>query len=178
MKHACYLCIEIIYLDDLLSFLASSGASQRIAAAMDDETSAIEGAMTTALRRVGLYNMTTSFTWLLQYHEEEQLYNETSAAISSGHVSKKKKKKISAAGAIPTSSSSVTAPQLCYHGDMEWLNYTVSIKYLPNLSNIYQSFHCIKLEKVTVCIIQNIVVMVDIGRWRAGVVHSYCIIVF
>lgn len=42
--------------DDLLSFLASSGASHRIAAAMDDETSAIEGAMTTALRRVGLHN--------------------------------------------------------------------------------------------------------------------------
>ena len=39
-------------LDDLLSFLASSGASHRITAAMDDETSAIEGAMTTALRRV------------------------------------------------------------------------------------------------------------------------------
>lgn len=62
------MCIEVIIiitLDDLLSFLASSGASQRIAAAMDDETSAIEGAMTTALRRVGLYNMATLFTWLL-----------------------------------------------------------------------------------------------------------------
>jgi len=38
-------------LDELLSFLASSGASHRIAV-MDDETAAIEGAMTTALRRV------------------------------------------------------------------------------------------------------------------------------
>lgn len=37
--------------DELLSFLASSGASHRIAV-MDDETAAIEGAMTTALRRV------------------------------------------------------------------------------------------------------------------------------
>ena len=45
----------VILSDDLLSFLASSGASHRIAAAMDDETSAIEGAMTTALRRVCLH---------------------------------------------------------------------------------------------------------------------------
>jgi len=50
--------------DDLLSFLASSGASHRIAAAMDDETSAIEGAMTTALRRVGYLSVDTT-NWLL-----------------------------------------------------------------------------------------------------------------
>ena len=51
-------------LDDLLSFLASSGASHRIAAAMDDETSAIEGAMTTALRRVSYLSVDMT-NWLL-----------------------------------------------------------------------------------------------------------------
>jgi len=40
-----------VFTDELLSFLASSGASHRIAV-IDDETAAIEGAMTTALRRV------------------------------------------------------------------------------------------------------------------------------
>ena len=50
-----FLMFGVTVSDDLLSFLASSGASHRIAAAMDDETSAIEGAMTTALRRVGLH---------------------------------------------------------------------------------------------------------------------------
>lgn len=102
---------------------------------MDDETSAIEGAMTTALRRVGLYKhmILTSLKWLIQYHEEEQMYNEASSMTSSGQVSKKKKKKMSAAtggGGVSTASSNITTPQLCYHGDMEWLCYNMVIYYI------------------------------------------------
>ena len=54
--------------------------------------------------------------------------------VSSGHVSKKKKKKMSGGGSISTSSSNVTIPQLCYHGDMEWLCYNTVRFYITEYS--------------------------------------------
>ena len=73
---------------------------------------------------------------LSQYHEEEQLYNETSSVVTSGHVSKKKKKKMATGGgSISTSSSNVTIPQLCFHGDVEWLCYN-----MVNISHLIITF--------------------------------------